>query len=265
MKAWMGLLIITMLAGGCLAKQAPNLVGNGPSSGNNNGGDGGDGNNGNDSGDDDGGDNGGTNTPLPQPQTGSTTGSSNSLLCREEGVSDSSNYQVDYHPIPAIGAGNGTSAPQWSSATNLPSNFAPGILVSESRVHVRVLAKPAPAKDGGKCTQFNNYNKLSLKVSIRRHGSSSTLGTLSFNEIAKEECSEVLRFASIPANDPDKPFVLEIHDVMSDHECIPPNNPRNTAECPGMLMIRGRSDSKYHACWAIQLQVATDHTYDIPR
>ena len=262
MKAWMGLLVITMLAGGCLAKQAPNRVGDGPSSGNNNGGDGGDGNNGNDSGD--GGD-GGTDTPLPQPRTGSTTGSSRSIRCNQPGVSDSSKYQVDYYPIPAIGAGNDTSAPQWSSATNLPSNLASGILVSESRVHVRVIAKPAPAKDGGKCTQQNTYNKLSLKVSIRRHGSQSALETLSFNEIAKGECSEVLRFASIPANSEAKPFVLEIHDVMSDHECIPPNDPNDTEECPGMILIRGNSRSISHACWAIELQVATDHTYDIAR
>ena len=183
---------------------------------------------------------------------------------------------LDYYKLPVKGAGNGGSAAQWSSELHLrESNASSTILTSDSRIHLRIMVRPAPGK-GGRCRQQQTYEELSLKVSIRGRSSTAPLETLEFNKVMKNKCSKVLKFTQIPGNSSTRPFILEIHDVLSDGTCR--WDPSGTEGCPRLIPIPGDGPNgagrtlrdgtpvnAKDACWKIDLHLATDDTKDIPR
>lgn len=199
-------------------------------------------------------------TPQPglsRPPTGSATGSS-TLKCWDEGIADGE-QTLDYYELRnVIGAGTGNRAPQWVSTSRLTeSSASPSILVSDSRVHLRILALSAPSK-GGRCKNIFDYGALSMKIAIWGASSSGPLQELEFNNVKVGECSPVLRFARIPANSESSPFVLKIREVLWDYDCKWDPDRVGCATSPFKRVWTG-------SCWKIELHIATDDTKDIPR
>ena len=206
-----------------------------------------------------------TPTPTPQPQpivpnTGSTMGSSVSSQCFAPGVGEG----LDYAVITVNGAGTRSSDPSWSSTSSADlqrSNLSSSFFVTDSRLHMRVVAKRAPNPISGVCSNKFDYSKLSLSIGVKGSNSTSYLETLHFDEIENDlfsapGCSEVLRYLNIPNNDINNPFIVEVFNVKSDWDCRWDPTIEN---CPRQITLP--TDS----CWEIQLHVATDHTKDLPR
>ena len=211
---------------------------------------------------------------LPTPGRGSTTGSSTEK-CLDPGIADA-DQTLDYYKLKGIrGAGNGSSESQWSSSRLGESSATTGILVSDSRIHLRIMPRAAPGK-GGRCGQQQTYTKLSLSISIRGPRSTGYLETLTFNEVELNECSKVLQFTVPNGVTSQAPFKLDIHDVLSDGTCrwLPgsegcPNTllplPGDGPNGAGRTLRNGKKVNAPDACWKIDLHLATDDTKDIPR
>ncbi len=202
---------------------------------------------------------GGSSNGGSLPGTGSTSGSSTNL-CFAPGIG---NQILDYYALPIKGAGNGSSFAQWSSANSSDlqsANASSAIFVTDSRLHVRVVAKPAPFPNNINCHQQLDYGSLSLSVSIKGANSGNYLQTLRFEEVKINECSQVLRYTTIPTNSTSSPIIVEFHDVLWDFDCK--WDPIGTSGCPRMTPVWGGNG--INACWQIELQMATDDTRDIP-
>ena len=208
---------------------------------------------------------GGSSEKTPSGGSGGTTGTAGTTVA----TGDTSGSSVGAHcarndsgylPLAGVvGSGNRTSAPQWSSDRDIPKrSLEQGNFVTDSRLHVRILVREAPSPSG-KCRNKFDYGKLSLRVSLHGGGSNTPpIETISFNEVAKGQCSDVLGFTKIPLNSDSNPFVLKIRDVKSDWDCV--HDPVGTEGCN----MDRFNIFPTGACWEIELHVATDHTGDIP-
>ena len=194
---------------------------------------------------------------------GSTTGSSSD--CYAAGTGDSSNNYITISPI--IGKGNeGSGVVQWSSKDdpNFQGSGDQEIFLTDSRLNIRVLANPSPGQ--GETTSTNeeckmlpiNYQKLQVKVGIKVEGAYGYQSTHIFDDIPVDGCSEVHEF-SIPQSS--EPFIIEILDVKWDYSCTyakDVNDSNYEIYCPFSFVWA-------NDCFSVGLQVATDHTKDIPQ
>ena len=193
----------------------------------------------------------------------SSPNSSSSDGCYADGVGPQSNNYITINPV--IGKGKSSGQVQWSSKDdpNFQSSGDQEIFLTDSRLNIRVLANPSPGT--GKTTSTNencqmqpiNYKKLQVKVGIKVEGAYGYQSTYVFDDININGCSEVHQF-SIPQSS--SPMIIEVLEAKWDYSCTwakEVNDSNYEIYCPFSYVWE-------NDCFSIGLQVATDHTRDIP-
>lgn len=219
-------------------------------------------------------DDGGSNndeivTDNTDPKSGGSTDSSDSSAtgdsCYETGVGENSNNYITISPI--IGKGSSSSnTVQWSSKDD-PNFQGAGdqeIFLTDSRLNIRVLAFSSPGQ--GETTSTNqdcqmlpiDYKKLQVKVGVKVEGAYGYQETYVFDDIPVDGCSEVHEFTITQSS---SPLIIEILDVKWDYSCtyaVSVNDSNSDNYCPFSYVWEPD-------CFSVGLQIATDHTKDIPR
>lgn len=195
--------------------------------------------------------------------TSSGTGDSSSGDCFADGVGDSANNYITINPI--IGKGENAGIVQYSSADD-PNFQGPGdqeIFLTDSRLNIRVLANSSPGQGTTTTTSKTcemmavPYKKLQVKVGIKIQGSSGYQSTYIFDDIDVNGCSEVHEFSITQTSEP---IIIEILETKWDYSCTWANNVNDVnaeSYCPFSYVWQ-------NDCFSVGLQVATDHTRDIP-
>ena len=183
--------------------------------------------------------------------------------CYATGIGEKSNNYITISPI--IGKGKNSSVVQWSSKED-PSFQGTGdqeIFLTDSRLNIRVIANPSPGQTTTTSTNEEcrmlpiDYKKLQVKVGIKVEGAFGYQSTHVFDDIDVNGCSEVHEF-TIPQSS--EPFIIEVLDTKWDYSCTyakDVNDSNYEKYCPFSFVWE-------NDCFSISLQVATDHTKDIP-
>jgi len=221
-----------------------------------------------------------TQTPLPGDSSGTDSGSDSGsgsgsgsgtttpsstidTSCYADGIGESSNNYITISPI--IGKGKNSGVVQWSSKDdpNFQSAGDQEIFLTDSRLNIRVLANPSPGQGETTSTREEcrmlpiNYQKLQIKVGIKIEGAYGYQSTHIFDDINVNGCSEVHEF-TIPQTS--SPFTIEILEAKWDYSCTyarDVNDSNSEIYCPFSFVWE-------NDCFSVGLQIATDHTKDIP-
>ena len=191
---------------------------------------------------------------------GGSTTTSPANDCYANGVGDSANNYITISPI--IGKGARSGVVQWSSKDD-PNFQSPGdqeLFLTDSRLNIRVLANSSPGK--GRTTSTNlsceqlavPYKKLQVKVGIKIQGSYGYQATHIFDDIDVGGCSEVYEFSITSTS---SPVIIEILETKWDYSCTFDKGSNPDLYCPWSFVWEPD-------CFSVSLQVATDHTRDIP-
>lgn len=191
--------------------------------------------------------------------SGGSSGGSFNNNCYAQGIGQQASDYYNFDEIVQVGLPAGVVA--WSSATDARLSNQQNLFITDSRLNVRILAKPSPGKGsfpgGAHCNYAAlPYTKLQVKVRLRSPNSSSAYRSYTFNNIPVDGCSNVFEFNPPSSN---QPWILEIMDVKWDYSCIAytqggfPDVP----QCPWDYVWT-------KDCYELSIQWATDHTRDIP-
>lgn len=214
-------------------------------------------------------------TPDPKPDdtddensttgsnSGTTTSSGIDTGCYANGVGESSNNYITISPI--IGKGKNSGVVQWSSKDdpNFQRSGDQEIFLTDSRLNIRVLANPSPGQGQTTSTREEcrmmpiNYQKLQIKVGVKIAGAYGYQSMHIFDDIDVNGCSEVHEF-SIPQTS--SPLIIEILEAKWDYSCTyakDVNDSNSEVYCPFSFVWE-------NDCFSVGLQIATDHTKDIP-
>ena len=176
-----------------------------------------------------------------------------------------STLRQDYYKHKIVA--HGGPGKRWSSAEDTKYRNLRGEFISNTHFSVRVVALPAPPKGTidsleVKCNYGPlPYTKLKVTVGIKASGSRHYYEQHTFDDISVDGCSNVYEFSGLPPTDGD--LVLDIVDVKWDRTCNEYRQERylHPSEykqyCPWSKIYDKR-------CWSVQIQWATDSTYDIP-
>ncbi len=183
------------------------------------------------------------------PVYGDTEGSTGTG-CLTPGVGDT--QLSDYYSFPFQGPGVWDASPVWSS-NKLPD---PSVLMTDTKLNIRVLVRPAPYANATTCKNSFAYGALEMAVGIRTKYDSAPLEKITFKNIKVNECSQVRSFKITPTlklnNDP---VILEVSNVKWDYACT---IGWNSADCPFNYVWKS-------SCFEAILQVSTDYTKDFKK
>lgn len=195
---------------------------------------------------------------------GDTSG--NNPGCYAAGVNYGNNSAVsDYYTTPRIvQKGKSAGVIAWSSNLDPRLSGSQELFRTDSRLNVRVLVKPAPSQgtyvNGVNCSYIPAaYNKLQVRVGIKKPGASYFTKEYVFNNISIDSCSEVFEFN--PGGSNGDPWIIQVLDVKWDWSCMQYElgqiSPLPSFACPWAMV-----HTNY--CYEIALQWSTDYTKDIP-
>lgn len=178
--------------------------------------------------------------------------------CTAEGTPKSaSTGTLAYYRFDIVSRGDNTTNTNNQTLAWRSSDFPAynSRFVTDSTIRIRVMAYDGPAwksadSYGTTCGyEPIPYTKLKIKVGIRAYGSSTYTDTHVFYNVAVNNCSEIWEPVTIPSNDLQHPFAVDIISVEWDWNCY-----NDTVVCSII-----KPD-----CVAYELQVETDDTVTIP-
>ena len=159
----------------------------------------------------------------------------------------------------------------WSSATGLPSSFSPNNFVTDGSFSVRfkpTIASTGNSQQGRVCSgpQAYNWSRVRIHLMLRRQGESLT--TIYTTSASLDAYSTKINLPVLSGTT--APYVLEVMGIESDHRCkTEVYGNLSTAEKAACTAGNYWASIPLNtggptACVAVNLEFATDSTYDLP-
>jgi hypothetical protein len=191
---------------------------------------------------------------------------SSEVSCNSPGVGEQTNNYYTFEGIIAHGVPKQGGSTFWSSATDLSlfSNQSDqNIFMTDSRFNLRLLLKPAPAKNttdsyGYACDRPPvNYQKMKFKIGIKKNANGGYIKQYTITDIPVNGCSPVIE-VDLSNYTSSEPYIVEIISASWDYSCTYETELGSSSSHIEQFCPYSNVWDLY--CFEVALQVATDYT-----